>query len=231
MHGIDDGQHISVLDSFICALPSSFLFHFKEWLVTGTNKALAADVKFDNITYFLVGEIIMHLDKITYSELDKCNLEENVVTSNNKVQKVMTKPDRPVSKRLRTDGTCGYPADSFEPIMRKVLDNMNTNCRGIYMMIGVTCADKDEVKLPHCSPRWSKYGFKRTPTKDKKLKPVVHLTASVGSDHILPLCVYKIGLKLAEMLAETVKQLISSPEHRPLTTMFLDRGYLDLAKE
>ena len=40
-----------------------------------------------------------------------------------------------------------------------------------------------------------------------------------------------LGLKLADMLADTIKKLITNAEHCPLHAFFIDRGYLELAKE
>ncbi len=41
--------------------------------------------------------------------------------------------------------------------------------------------DLDDDKIPNFLPLWKKYGMKQTPTKDKKLKPVMHVMALIGA--------------------------------------------------
>ncbi|EJK70714.1 hypothetical protein THAOC_07905, partial [Thalassiosira oceanica] len=69
-----------------------------------------------------------------------------------------------------------------------------------------------------------------TPTKDKKLKPVIHITATTGSGHICHLTPDKLGLKLADMLKTTIEVLCPNEQLRQELTFFIDRGYMELAK-
>ena len=73
--------------------------------------------------------------------------------------------------------------------------------------------------------------MKRTPTKEKKLKPVFHVAAATGSCQIIHIFPDTIQLKLADMLSNMIRELIPNPEHRPLHAFFIDREYLELAKE
>lgn len=143
----------------------------------------------------------------------------------------MTNADRPALERLCPENTTGHPADTFDPITEKVIEGFNENCRGLYFMTGVTDASKDDDKLPYCSHLWAGYGCKRTPNKEKKLKTCFHTTASTAPCHILNICPDKLGMKLIDMLRDCIEKLIPNKEHRPLHTFFIDRGYLELAKQ
>ena len=230
LHGSDDGQHVTALDAFACALPPTFLLILKEWLMTSDDKPLASSVGFANIIQFLIGEITMRLYRVSSRELSDFKLQKTTLEGYSKVRKAMTKADRPASKRPCAPGTAGHPADTFDPIMQKVVDSLNDNNRYVYFMNGESDCDVDDDKLPYCSNLWTSYGMKRTPTKDKKLKPVMHLTATTGSCQLVHICPDVIGLKLADMLSDTIKKLIPVQEHRPRHGFFIDRGYLELAK-
>ena len=97
--------------------------------------------------------------------------------------------------------------------MDKVIEGFNENCQKIYFMAGVTDASNNGDKLPYCSPKLTGYGCKRTPNKEKKLKPVLHAAASTTTCQILNLCPDKLGLKLINMLTNCIKKLIPNREH------------------
>ena len=80
-------------------------------------------------------------------------------------------------------------------------------------MTGVTDVSKDDAKLPSCSPKWTGCGCKRTPNKEKKLKPVFHAAASTTTCQILNLCPDKLGLKLINMLTNCIEKLIPNREY------------------
>ena len=101
----------------------------------------------------------------------------------------------------------------------------------LYFLSGVSSVDLDDDKLPFTSFLWTQYGMKRTPTKEKKLKPVIHVVATTGSGQIAYICPDILGLKLSEMIEKVILFLIPSEEHRSLHTFFIDRGYLELAKQ
>ena len=103
--------------------------------------------------------------------------------------------------------------------------------RYTFFVSGISFVDIDDDKLPYCSRLWPEYGMKRTPTKAKKLQPVMHITCTTGSSHICHITPDVLDLKLADMLRQTIKELIPEEAMRPTHGFFIDRGYLELAKE
>jgi hypothetical protein len=231
LHGVDRAQPVTPLDAFACALPPSFLVLFKEWLLATDSKTDAGSVTFSDIIEFLRGEIVMRIWSVSHGDLKELDMSTKTIGSYDKVRKAMIKADRPASHRQPPVDTAGIPADTFDPIMRKVIESINDECRMMYFLSGVSSVDLDDDKLPFTSYLWTQYGMKRTPTKEKKLKPVFHVIASTGSGQISHICPDVLGLKLSEMLEKVILFLIPSEEHRPLHAFFIDRGYLELAKE
>ena len=136
-----------------------------------------------------------------------------------------------VSRRNDNDLTFAGPAaQTFDPIMDDVIDAMNNEWKKFFFVQGKSWIDIDDDKLNNCSPKFKDHGLKRTPTKDKKEKPVHHLAATVGSGHICRVMPDIIGLKLADMLKEAIQKLCPNPSQRSNLCLFLDRGYLELAK-
>ena len=101
-----------------------------------------------------------------------------------RVRKALTKADRPASERDDS-----IPAFSFDPLIRKIINSFNENSRDLHFVKGTSKVDADDDKIPNTSPNWAKHGMRRTrmrrtPTKDKKLKPVFHLQATIASGYI-----------------------------------------------
>ena len=69
-------------------------------------------------------------------------------------------------------------------------------------------------------------------TKDKKLKPVFHLMASIACGFIVWMYSNKSITKLNVMLREAVNSVVpfGQPAMRSTLPMFLDRGYFEIAK-
>ena len=212
-------------------MPPSFLLRLKQWLMTADDTDTAYGASFNDIIAFLEGEITMRVYQILSGELPDFDLPDETVEGYKKVRKAMTNADRPSYKRPCPPNTVGHPADTLDPIIRKTVDDMNENNRNLYFLTGVTSTSMDDDKQPYSSPLFVKYGTKRTPTKEKKLKPVFHVAAATGSCQIIHICPDTIGLKLADMLSNMIQELIPNPEHRPLHAFVIDRGYLELAKE
>eukprot|EP00984_Skeletonema_dohrnii_P012472 scaffold5064_cov67-Skeletonema_dohrnii-CCMP3373.AAC.2 len=128
----------------------------------------------------------------------------------------------------------GPAADSFDPIMEEVIDAINNEWAMNFFVRGESWIDVDDDKLNNCSPKFQAYGLKRTPTKDKKLKPVPvnHIAATVGTGNICRVTPDTLGIKLGDMLRDTIRKLCPNRALRLRSTMglFLDRGYLHLAK-
>ena len=124
------------------------------------------------------------------------------------------------------ENTAGHLADNFDPILDKVIEGFTENSQNIYFMTGVTNTSKGDDKLPYCSLKWTGYGCKRTPNKEKKLKPVLHAAASTTTCQILNLCPDKLGLQLVNMLTNCIKKLIPNREHRPDTLNLQNKGWI-----
>lgn len=231
MHEFDEGQKISAMDAFAVAMPFSFLKLFKDWLNTADDKDTAASVSFDDVIEFLRCELVLPLFGISSSELLAFDMTQETVDSYRRVRSAMTNADRPASDRPIFHNSAGPDPDDIDPIMTEVIESMNKEWRDIYFVSGVSSMDIDDDKLPYCSKKWTDCGFKRTPTKDKKLKPVCHITCTTGSGYIVNICPDTILLRLGEMLRKTIIDLIPQKEMRPMHAFFIDRGYLELAKE
>ena len=137
LHGVDRGQPVTPLNAFACAPPPSFIVLFKEWLMTADIKTNAASVTFSNIIKFLFGDIVMRIWSVSHGDLSKLDMSTKAVKSYDKVRKAMIKADRPASHRQPPEDTSGIPADTFDPIMRKVIESINDECKLMYFLSGV----------------------------------------------------------------------------------------------
>lgn len=231
MHDYDEKQKISAMDAFAVALPYEFLKLFKEWLNTAVDKETAAIVSFDDIIEFLRCEIVLRLFGISSAELKDFDMTEATVESYGRVRTAMTSADRPASARPVLYGSAGIEDDEIDPIITKLIEAMNGEWKNTFFVSGVSSMDIDDDKIPNYSRKWTSYGFKRTPTKDKKLKPVIHVSCTTGSGHIVNICPDTNRMKLSDMLPKTINDLMPHRDIRPLHGFFIDRGYLELAKE
>ena len=123
------------------------------------------------------------------------------------------------------------PAFSFDPLIQKGIGALNDEWTNLFFVRCKSKGDLDDDKWPNTSPLFKLYGMRRTPTKDKKLKPVMHLIAVIGSGCICYMAPDLMNLKLSDILRDAIKHLIpdSEPSIRSLLTLFIDRGYLELA--
>ena len=146
------------------------------------------------------------------------------------VRKALTAADMPASARKVLAGAQA-PAYSFDPLIQKGIGSLNDEWTNFYFVRCKSKGDLDDDKWPNTSPLFKLYGMRRTPTKDKKLKPVMHLIAVIGSGCICYMAPDLMNLKLSDMLRDAIKHLIpdSEPSIRSLLTLFIDRGYLELA--
>ena len=94
--------------------------------------------------------------------------------------------------------------------------------------------DADDDKIPNTSPNWAKHGMRRTPTKDKKLKPVFHLQATIASGYITMMIPDTLKLQMKDMIKQMIEHLVpdgpGSEALRASLVFFIDRGYLEIAK-
>ncbi len=95
----------------------------------------------------------------------------------------LTKADQPASNWKVSNGA-QLPADTFDPTIQYSIDSLNKHLTLLLFISGVRWANIDNDKIPNCSPLWKMYGMKMTPTKDKKLKPVIHVMVLIGDGYV-----------------------------------------------
>ena len=62
IHGCNDGQKVTALDVFACALPLLFLLHLKEWVMTVDDKVTASNVFFeDNVQFSFISSTVLRI--------------------------------------------------------------------------------------------------------------------------------------------------------------------------
>ena len=74
--------------------------------------------------------------------------------------------------------------------------------------------------------------MRTVPTKDKKLKPVFHVMATVGTGFICCFAPDKLGMRLGDMMRNAIIAVCLSgqPALRASLAFFIDRGYPDFSK-
>ena len=119
--------------------------------------------------------------------------------------------------------------------MNEAVTILNRHFTNLNFVVGVSWVDLDDDKIPHCSPRFKEYGMRMTPTKDKKLKPVFHLAATVGSGSGMICWLHPdtLNLKMSDLLRSTIRHLLPlhQPGMRALHAFFINRGYTELARQ
>ena len=110
----------------------------------------------------------MRIGHISQADLKDWDMNDNSISSNEKVRSAMFKADRPACDCPPPSNTPACPADTLDPIMRKVLEDMNSHFQQLYFLTCVSACDTDYDKIPHCSAKWTKYGHKQSPDKSKK---------------------------------------------------------------
>ena len=231
---------IDAVEAFAGAMPEEFLSKLFEWLKAGQAASQDKLVSFVDIIEFIRCEIILRIFGVSSSELTKLGVTEDQFKRYKRVHAAMKAADMPAAKRHavtvanKSDNdlvTAGPAPNTFDPIMQEVLDAMNNEWAKNFFVSGESWIDVDDDKLNNSSPKFQAYGFKRTPTKDKKLKPVNHLAATIGTGNICRVTPDTLGLKLGEMLRDTIRKLCPNKALRSSMGLFLDRGYLELVKE
>ncbi|KAL7459526.1 hypothetical protein ACHAWC_011246 [Mediolabrus comicus] len=237
----EDG--IDYVAAFAGAMPEDYMRKLFQWMKAAQlEPQSAADydlASFADIIEFIRCEIALRLYGISSRELEFFGLSDDTIERYERVHDAMKAADMPAAKRhamkvQRCSDTmvaaAGPAAESFDPIMSELVDALNKEWGKIFFVPGVSWIDVDDDKLAHSSHLFQAYGMKRTPTKDKKLKPVFHVAATTGSGNICHIRPDTIGLQLGEMLRTAILQLCPDAALRQTLALFLDRGYLDLAK-
>ena len=229
LHGSDQGQEIGPAEALCAEIPRRALEHFHGYLKSGLASNEEASWSFQDIITFLRGEIRMRLYNCSALELCDFGFSTNDFTRFERVRKALTKADRPASERDDS-----MPAYSFDPLIRKIIDSCNENWRDIHFVKGTSKLDVDDDKVPNTSPKWADHGMRRTPTKDKKLKPVNHLQATTAGGYITMMIPDTLNLQMKDMLKESIDHLVppgpGSEAVRSALVFFIDRGYLEIAK-
>ena len=102
----------------------------------------------------------------------------------------------------------------------------------MFFVLGTSWVDIDNDKVPNCSRKWKEYGMRTIPTKDKKLNPVSHVMATVGTGFICWFAPDKLGMRLGDMMRNAIIAVCPSgkPALRASLALFIDRGYLEFVK-
>ena len=146
------------------------------------------------------------------------------------VRKALTAANVPASTRKVKAGAQA-PAFSFDPLIQDGIGSLNKEWTNLFFVLCKSKADVDDNKWANTSSLFKLYGMRQTLTKDKKLKPAMHLIAVIGSGCICYMAPDLLNLKLSDMMRDAIKPLIptSKPSIRALLTLFINRGYLELA--
>ncbi|GBG25957.1 Hypothetical Protein FCC1311_021772 [Hondaea fermentalgiana] len=133
----------------------------------------------------------------------------------------------------------GYTPEPYG--VNRLIFNMEADARAywteIFFVKGESWVDLDDDKQPFSSLRWEEFGYRIIPTKTKKKKPVIHLVASVTTGLILQgwvethrTSVHDTVVRAINLLLQDGPQVIE-PGLAEKLTLFIDRGYLSLARE
>ena len=228
----DRQQNISFVESFCGSLPHELLIHFCTWL-KACRSSSDAMVTFADICEFLRCDLLMRVLDISASSLSEYNISSESIIKYKRVKKCMQNADKPCSSRPAVMHSAQFPAFTFDPIMDDVISCCSREYIKLFYVRSVSWVDLDDDKLPNSSPKWKKFGMRMIPTKDKKLKPVIHIVATVGSGFIIQLFPDKIGSSLAKIMRSSIENLCPSfePSSRSSLIFFIDRGYLSIAKK
>ena len=116
--------------------------------------------------------------------------------------------------------------------MDRVISCLNIHWSEMFFVKQKTWLSLDDDKLPYSSAKWKQYGMQLTSTKEKRLKPVIHTAAAVGTGFIVAIYPDRIKTSLSEMLRSIVLHVEPTGNEavRSNLCIFIDRGYLQLAK-
>lgn len=231
-HGLGNQEKpkLDAFDAFAGVLPRAFLTLFKKWLCTGAPEN-TVEVSFDDVVGWLRCEIRMRAFRCSSKDLERYGASKNDRDSYNIVRQAMTKADRPASKRKVPDGVARAEPNAFDPIMVELEEVCRREWIDTFFVSGHSWVDIDDDKLAYCSRKWPKYGMRTTPTKDKKLKPVIHVMATVGSGFVVFFYADTIFRTQISMMTAAIDALKDANVLLQQVVFFLDRGYLQLSKE
>ena len=185
-------ESLSAIDCFAAVLPREVIVQFFRWIRAiprNSCSKLRPEVNFADFCTFMRCELKMRICGISSHDLKShgCNAIDFEIYEH--FCKAITFADKPAYKRPSKNESAGnLPAFTFDPIMKNVKEILNQEWSRMFFVNQHSWLSVDDDKLPFCSKKWREYGWQMTPTKDKKLKPVIHTAASVGAAFIyLPL--------------------------------------------
>ena len=146
----------------------------------------------------------MRLLGISESVFKQFNMSNGEIKQYKAVRDAMTRADKPASHRKVIEGGAQLPAYSFDPFLEEAFASCSKEWVDLCFVKGVTNFDLDDDKINQTSPRWKLYDMQMHPTKDKKQKPVIHTTASIGTGMICVLKPEVIGMRLGDKLKSVI---------------------------
>ena len=203
----DRKQKLSVFHCFAAVIPTQFWRLFNTWLKSGQmqGKGKIKNYTFYDIIEFIRCEIQMKLFKSSSRMLVHTNLRPDSIKSHKLIRKIMTNADVPAQDcHSQFQEFKGQPF-TLDPIFESMIQCLNVHWVEQFFVSGQSWVDIDDDKLPNTSHAWKQYGFKLTPTKDNKLKPVIHLMATIGGSFICYMKPDTIGLKLSDMIRNAIE--------------------------
>jgi hypothetical protein len=226
--------------AFTVALPREYLTTFADWL----NEALSREeeiahrkrASFQEIVSFFKVEVALRYYGLSATSVKEAvhrtSLSPIDVQEHEKVRGFIKKADIPYSNQPAVGEGFNAPF-TVDPFLIVLQDNCNKHWKSLFFIPGTTCVDLDDDKLPLGSVLWELYGIKLIPTKTRKKKPVVHLVGSIGTGFLISMSLELIDFSLSESIGKTVENLVGNKTSATAQKMiiFIDRGYLQLAKE
>ena len=234
LFGTDDKQPINAVAAFAAALPQGFLISFNKYLRYSRAKDQPGSPQpwsFNDIISFILCEKKMRLYNASASELKEYGVSKEHYEQFRRVRIALSKADVPFYKRPVHEGARA-PANTFDPVIAEGIEECNKLWTSLFFVSMVSACDLDDDKQPNSSPSWKKYGMRMQPTKEKKLKPVFHLMAVIGAGYICWMGPDMQGMSLGDMLKRAINHVCPSRQAavRAMLDLFIDRGYLELAK-
>ena len=226
---------VTPFTAFASVCPEEFFVLFRSWLKHGVPKKKSNNTNLpiclaDMCEFWRCEIIMMSLELSAVSLRQK--VSENEYNTYMKIKEMMSIADKPASSRKSEIGVASLPPFSFDPIIDDLVLSLNRLWSRQFFAPGCTWVDIDDDKIPHCSKKWKLHGWRTQPTKDKKLKPVIHLMASVSTGWIIWLNPQKMMFRLSDMMKNAIDTVLPSGQvaMRSQLVLFLDRGYLEIAK-
>merc|ERR1712060_955138 len=194
-------------ETLAAATPRKFIESFDEYLGSGLKEDETKPWGFDDIVEFIRTDIFMRHHTCSAAELQMYRMPDDSIKQFRVVRKALSKADIPPHKRKAVDGGARLPYKTFDPLIMTGVKALNEEWSSHNFVLCITWGDMDDDKIPNCSPLWPDYGCRQTPTKDKKLKPVIHLMASVSTGYLIWMCPDTLQTTQSDMVDQLLNQV------------------------